>query len=266
MPASKNHAITSLMRRGSGAGSDRRTRDRALLAVALTCIAGYVDAVGYITLGQVYVANMSGNSVSLGIHLAWTNWPGLWHRLSPILGFSIGMLLSRFLVVWGDRRRVKSMAAIALSVEVILLGTFTFLMPYWPAVLAGAVAMGVQAATLSRFNGVTVYTAFVTGTLIKFADSLAQFCWVVREHLHRSREHQWRRIPRLIRRISEGRDMVWFASVWSVYVGGAVAGTVALEELARISMAIPLAALVCLILIDLRHPAPFEESVMRRSG
>ena len=47
----------------------------AVMAALLTCVGGYVDSIGYLHLGQIYVANMSGNSVALGIHSAWLDWP-----------------------------------------------------------------------------------------------------------------------------------------------------------------------------------------------
>ena len=50
-------------------GTTRAIRlSRASEAVILPLIGGYVDGVGYLHLGGVYVANMSGNSIWIGLH------------------------------------------------------------------------------------------------------------------------------------------------------------------------------------------------------
>ena len=40
------------------------------IAFLLTCVGGYVDAVGYIALFQIFTANMSGNSIHIGFRLS----------------------------------------------------------------------------------------------------------------------------------------------------------------------------------------------------
>ena len=52
------------MGRHSAAGVPR-SRDAMLTSLSLA--AGCVDAVGYLGLGQVFVANMTGNTVLLGL-------------------------------------------------------------------------------------------------------------------------------------------------------------------------------------------------------
>ncbi|MBV9760400.1 MAG: DUF1275 family protein [Acidobacteriaceae bacterium] len=50
------------------------TLDANRIAISSCCIitwlAGYVDAVGFLSLSHIYTANMSGNSVAVGIQLA----------------------------------------------------------------------------------------------------------------------------------------------------------------------------------------------------
>ena len=41
-----------------------------ILACALSALAGYVDAIGFLHLNGMYVAFMSGNSTRLGVSLA----------------------------------------------------------------------------------------------------------------------------------------------------------------------------------------------------
>jgi len=50
--------------------ADRAHGPLPLLLVCLTVVTGLVDAFSYLTLGQVFVANMTGNVVFLGFALA----------------------------------------------------------------------------------------------------------------------------------------------------------------------------------------------------
>ena len=45
------------------------------LACALSALAGYVDGIGFIHLGGLFVSFMSGNSTRLGVMIAEMNWP-----------------------------------------------------------------------------------------------------------------------------------------------------------------------------------------------
>jgi uncharacterized membrane protein YoaK (UPF0700 family) len=115
------------------------------------------------------------------------------------------------------------------------------------SVFLAASAMGIQAATLSRFNGVTVYTSFVTGSLVKFAEYTAG-CLVgfVRSGILDQ---------------SEFRRAVWFAGIWMAYVIGAVLGATALARIARASVLLAIMCLAALAVVDLVSPAKLEEAV-----
>jgi uncharacterized membrane protein YoaK (UPF0700 family) len=48
--------------------AERHRRD--ILLLVLTWAAGSVDAISFLALGRVFTANMTGNTVLLGLHLA----------------------------------------------------------------------------------------------------------------------------------------------------------------------------------------------------
>ena len=56
-------------RRVEGLGGTSRTTARNAMLVMLSLAAGCVDAVGFLGLGQIFVANMTGNTVLLGLAL-----------------------------------------------------------------------------------------------------------------------------------------------------------------------------------------------------
>src|ERR1700740_842479 len=72
------------------------TRNIAL-ACALSALAGYVDAIGFLHLGGLYVSFMSGNSTRMGVSLAEGQWSGAgeWPALIAlfVLGAAAGSLI-----------------------------------------------------------------------------------------------------------------------------------------------------------------------------
>ena len=71
------------------------TADRAhgplpVLLVCLTVVTGLVDAFSYLTLGHVFVANMTGNVVFLGFALAGVGGISIAASLLAVLAFALG--------------------------------------------------------------------------------------------------------------------------------------------------------------------------------
>ena len=89
--------------------------------IALTIVAGIADAVGYITMGAVFAANMTGNTVLAGIALAQGHWPNAWRHLAPVAVFFVGAMLARLLV------RLSRTPKTSLLVEAALIAVVGFL-------------------------------------------------------------------------------------------------------------------------------------------
>ena len=91
------------------------------LAFPLAVVAGYVDAVGFLTLAGLFVAHMSGNTVRLGVFVGDGDWSLAAQRLVPIIVFTIGVAAGIALVEALRRRSAPAPAARALGVEGVLL-------------------------------------------------------------------------------------------------------------------------------------------------
>ena len=65
---------------------------RALAAIWLGLIAGFVDALGYLLLTQVYTSHMTGNTASLARDVADHRWFGVLRHGWPIAAFMAGLL------------------------------------------------------------------------------------------------------------------------------------------------------------------------------
>ena len=85
---------------------------------------GFVDAVGYIALFEVFTSNMSGNSVHVGIYLAQRDWPNLLRPLCAIAAYVIGMTLTRIAVGVAGRNGIRRIASLTLGAEALLLVLF----------------------------------------------------------------------------------------------------------------------------------------------
>src|ERR1700688_106891 len=66
------------------------SRRNILLACALSALAGYVDAIGFLHLGGVFVSFMSGNSTRMGVGLAKGQWLSAAEAFGVIALFVIG--------------------------------------------------------------------------------------------------------------------------------------------------------------------------------
>ena len=201
------------------------TRD-TLRATILTLIAGIADAVGYITMGGVFAANMTGNTVLAGIAAAQRNYTDAWHHLAPLLAFFAGAMLSRLLL------RLSHKPTAGLLVEAALLAVVGFLpIDRELAVMIVAMAMGVQASAITHFAGNAVSTVVVTSTLARTADALLDRLW-----------------PGEKKQLPAVTNLPLLGFTWVGYLVGAVAGTLLLAVMPY-PLLVPVALLGLLLLI-----------------
>jgi len=196
-----------------------------LQAIILTLVAGIADAVGYITMGGVFAANMTGNTVLAGIALAQAHWPDAWRHLAPLIAFFIGAMASRLLL------RLSHTPTAALLVEAALLAGVGFV-PVGPeaTVMIVAAAMGVQASAITHFAGSAVSTVVVTSTLARAADAALDRLWPDSERATRA---------------STNRRLLAFT--WIGYLVGAVIGAL-LVPLLPYPLLVPAALLLLMVL------------------
>ena len=202
-----------------------------VLLLGLALAAGYIDALSYLGLGRVFPANMTGNTVLLGIALAEQSGEGTLRSLLALAGFVGGALAATWIVQRGDaNERWPRAVNWALGVEALVLGALAVGWTLTGAasdtaaralIVLSALAMGMQSAAVNRLEVTGVTTTYITGTLTHFASGL-----VDRARVQRSRvaEH-----PALL------------AAVWAVYLGGAALGALALVAQPTLAFALPVA-------------------------
>ncbi len=149
-------------------GYGRRTQ---LLAVGLSALAGYVDAVGFLASAGFFVSFMSGNSTRLAVGAA---------RHSADAGFAVGLILLFLLgVICGaffGRRLPAYRQPLILVVVAALLGAAASLGAAGlvvPATAMLALAMGVENTFFERNGEVSIGVTYMTGTLVKVGQRIA---------------------------------------------------------------------------------------------
>ena len=156
-----------------------RPRHLALprLLFALTVTTGIVDAVSYLALGHVFVANMTGNVVFLGFAAAGASGLSIPASLTAIAAFLVGSFAGGVI-----GRRVPHrgrLVAVATASTVFLVAAAVVLALFAVAPIAGAAqyglivllaaAMGVQNATARKLGIPDVTTTVLTLTLTGLA-------------------------------------------------------------------------------------------------
>lgn len=236
------------------------------VAALLTWCAGFVDAVGFLTLDHIYTANMSGNSVAIGIQLSSADWREAAWRFWPVITYLLGLLFCRLLLAFGARRQVRYIASVAILCELALLTPVCLgrLSPSFDSNLAMtyiallAVSMGVQNAALTRFSSLTLHTGFVTGTLLQTAEEFAKYLTWLWDHLS-GRTQPISTMLRTSFRQKSFHISVWLWSIWMTYVLGAACGGFGTHALNLRSLAVPMALLCFVIVIDLYRPLALAE-------
>ena len=84
-------------------------RDRNIMLLLLCLTAGIVDVIGYLSIGHVFTANMTGNIVLLGLSIGNSLHATAVYSLIALFGFIIGVIISAAIVgtgkiVLADRR------------------------------------------------------------------------------------------------------------------------------------------------------------------
>jgi uncharacterized membrane protein YoaK (UPF0700 family) len=140
-------------------------------AVLLAALAGFVDALAWLSLGGFFASFMSGNTTRLGIAIATGDHASEATAGALILAFVSGVMTATMLSVRFPRRRKPAvMAAVTLLLAfAALLAGFTD--RQFPLVLL-AVAMGAENGVFNREGEVSVGLTYMTGRLVRVGQRL----------------------------------------------------------------------------------------------
>jgi uncharacterized membrane protein YoaK (UPF0700 family) len=237
---------------------------RGTIVLGLTLVAGCTDAISYLGLGRVFTANMTGNTVLLGLAVAQRDAGAAARSAAALGGFVLGAVVvglapegtstagggagdpaARRRPGMGAQpgRRNGQLAQVTGGL-VIELGLLAALLGWWSATgstprgatqdgliaLAGT-AMGVQSAAVARLGVPGVATTYITGTWTGISAGVAN--WLRRRPSDASpgdRAHRGLQVTVVV-----------------VYLGGAIAGGFAHDGWGPAAASIPLGVLAVVV-------------------
>ncbi|RYG24779.1 DUF1275 domain-containing protein [bacterium] len=154
----------------------RYDRRSIALAVALSALAGYVDALGFLSLGNFFVSFMSGNSTRLAIAFGEERYRYALMGCGVVGLFVLGVVGGSLV---GHRCGVRRRPAVLILVAGLLalaallhnaglpyLGTASMLL-----------AMGAENAVFQRDGEVSIGLTYMTGTLVRMGQRLAEMAY-----------------------------------------------------------------------------------------
>jgi uncharacterized membrane protein YoaK (UPF0700 family) len=202
------------------------------LAVTLTSVAGYVDAVGFLKLGHLFVSFMSGDSTQFAV----SSGKGAWNEAAIAGGivclFVVGVICGRVLSGIAGRWRRPAV----LVVEAALLVSAMVMSSRETAMMVPMVlAMGVQNAAIHRAGHAKTSLTYVTGTLVNLGEKIVDAFSAAKP------EERWAWVPYLL--------------FWLGLVIGAVAGAAVYALLHQWALFVPVAVLVVLAAISATSPS-----------
>lgn len=146
-------------------------RQRRRFAIALAAMAGFVDAVGFLSADGYFVSFMSGNTTRLGVALGTAPTMALM-PLVLIAGFVIGVTLGAL----ASRRAgpLRKPAVVGLVAMLLLMAASGRALGSPALMLTGMVmAMGALNNTFQRGGEVAVGLTYMTGALVKLGQGIA---------------------------------------------------------------------------------------------
>lgn len=221
------------------------------IAVALAASAGFVDAHIYVNVTPVFVANMSGNLIHLGILAGDGSWRASVASLLTLFAFTMGVVLATVHHDHQVRRSRPVRPTTLLAIESGLLAALAAWMVAnsvtftaeprpvdYPVLLIAAVAMGLQAAALRRVGQIAVATTYGTGAIVRIGEKIV----LAVRRADRATGHR--------RRVA----IAVLATVLVSYVAGAIAATVAGSSLWL--LAVPAAVIAMCAVRTRTNPGP----------
>lgn len=196
---------------------------RDALLVLLSVAGGSVDAMVFLGVSEVFPANMTGNTVLLGLALSQGHWQDLLAASVALGGFVVGIAAGVAIV---ERRMDDALWPPAVTVAVALecAALIAFALAWslvadpdgaaaYPLIATVAVAMGLQGAAVRRLGVPGITATFVTGTLASLVSRVVRR---IRLMLAPEEEPTGR---------SSTRELVQPAAVLCAYAAGAVLGS-----------------------------------------
>jgi uncharacterized membrane protein YoaK (UPF0700 family) len=179
-----------------------------VLLCLLATVTGTFDAISYLGLHRVFVANMTGNTVLVGLHAGQGDWLNALRVALALVGFAAGIATGGLLILRERLRLTTALAAEAIMLVIVAViwvaaGTAPQRAALYALVLLSSSAMGLQSAAIHSLKVPDVLTTAITNTFAAFTLGL---------------------LPRLVPNNEQHHPILLQAAVCATYVVGAGIG------------------------------------------
>lgn len=229
---------------------------QARLAISLSWVAGYTNALTILTCGQV-TSHLSGSVSEIGVHLAELHGRMAAYYVGLVGMFLCGAFAAGAMTEFARLRRHQSIYVLPMATEGLLLGVFALLVDRQVRGALGgddaklwltfvpSFAMGLQNATITRISGGVIRTTHVTGVVTDLGLALSQIAFRLLGLRHRlddrrAYQERWRALLLL--------------SIPGSFALGAGLGTLAHDHIPAYAMLPAVAFLLFLVVRDVLVP------------
>jgi uncharacterized membrane protein YoaK (UPF0700 family) len=160
-------------------GTDRDEHERGIALALLSFTAGSMDAIAFLTLGEVFTSAMSGNTILLGLALGQGRMSAASHSLAAFVGYVIGVAIAA-LPLGISRHGVEWTLILECLILAVFAGIWTsFGGPIDPTevyalIILSAIAMGLQGAVGRAIGVPGVPTTVITSTLTAIIGAITE--------------------------------------------------------------------------------------------
>lgn len=226
------------------------------MVLLLTCVSSSMDALSYLKLGHVFIANMTGNTILLGLALGRGKMEDVLYTGVALVGFCLGVA-SGAVIPRQDTRSTTWPFHVTrlLALEFLVFVVFGVLWYTWQApttlalcglLLLSAIAMGLQSFAVAQLTISGVVTTYITGTMNSFISCLVQD---IMRFPHRSLAQASQEIEYIIPSTTRGLQ----AMLLLVYLFGALISGLIVLKWPVLVLLFPGCAIVIVLLTALYH-------------
>ena len=145
-------------------------------AFFLAVNAGMINVLGLMTVLHQAISHMTGNVSLLAINLVQGQWESFLYALAIITSYVLGSMYSG-LILANSHFRLGRRYGLPLSLVAFFILLCWLCLPHWPryALLWAAVAMGLQNAMISHYQGAIIRTTHLSGVLTDLGLALGYY-------------------------------------------------------------------------------------------
>ncbi len=145
-----------------------------VMLILLACVAGSLDVISYYKLGHVFTANMTGNTILLGLSIGQGKVASSLHSLAALAGFFTGSLIGAY-IIENTTKGWSHYITLSIAIETMIIFSLVIIWFHegnsfnnhvlYISIVLSAIAMGIQSVTIWHLNIPGVVTTFLTGTI-----------------------------------------------------------------------------------------------------